>query len=301
MACPAAFAQPAQAGQAAQGTQEDRPSPPLVQVLDANDDSTISADEIAAAYAALKKLDKNGDGKLTRDEFRGKRGPQGGPGKGGPGKGGPGAKGGKAGKAGPGAKGGKAGKAGPGAKGGKAGPGAKGDKAGLGAKAAPAKRGAGKSQGGGKKQAGGKSQGGGKSPRDMPDRPRDVRFRSAMEIGTSIDVDIYDTQKQRIKLNDLFTDRYTVIVSGCLTCPAFMSAYPEIEAVYADYKDKVDFYFLYHVLAHPENRGIIQPMTIEERFMHIELAKKTLGTTVPWIAETMDNDFKAKYLSLIHI
>ena len=37
-------------------------------------------------------------------------------------------------------------------------------------------------------------------------------------------------------------------------------------------------------------------MTIQERFMHIELAKKTLGTTVPWIAETMDNDFKEKYV-----
>ena len=56
-----------------------RPPPPLViGALDANHDGVIDADEIANASAALKALDKNGDGKLTRDEFIGKR-PQGKP------------------------------------------------------------------------------------------------------------------------------------------------------------------------------------------------------------------------------
>jgi hypothetical protein len=56
-----------------------RPPPsPLVDVLDANHDGVIDADEIANAPAALKKLDKNGDGKLTPDEYRPPR-PQGGP------------------------------------------------------------------------------------------------------------------------------------------------------------------------------------------------------------------------------
>lgn len=47
-----------------------RPPPPLVGVLDANRDGIIDAEEIANASAALKKLDKNGDGKLTPDELR---------------------------------------------------------------------------------------------------------------------------------------------------------------------------------------------------------------------------------------
>ena len=47
-----------------------RPVPPLVAALDANHDGVIDADEIANAAAALKKLDKNGDGKLTPDELR---------------------------------------------------------------------------------------------------------------------------------------------------------------------------------------------------------------------------------------
>jgi hypothetical protein len=46
------------------------PKPPLEVVLDANKDGAIDADEIANAVAALKTLDKNGDGKLTPDEYR---------------------------------------------------------------------------------------------------------------------------------------------------------------------------------------------------------------------------------------
>lgn len=47
-----------------------RPPPPqLLIALDADKDGVISADEIANATAALKTLDKNGDGELTREEF----------------------------------------------------------------------------------------------------------------------------------------------------------------------------------------------------------------------------------------
>ena len=45
------------------------PPPPLIAALDANRDGMIDATEIANASAALKTLDKNGDGKLTRDEL----------------------------------------------------------------------------------------------------------------------------------------------------------------------------------------------------------------------------------------
>lgn len=47
-----------------------RPPPlPIVQALDTNHDGVIDASEIAAATESLKKLDKNNDGKLTRDEY----------------------------------------------------------------------------------------------------------------------------------------------------------------------------------------------------------------------------------------
>ena len=45
------------------------PPMPLLEVLDADHDGIISADEIKAAPDALKKLDKNKDGKLTPDEY----------------------------------------------------------------------------------------------------------------------------------------------------------------------------------------------------------------------------------------
>ena len=54
------------------------PPPPLMEALDANHDGVIDATEIANASAALKTLDKNGDGKLTQDELRPHR-PPGGP------------------------------------------------------------------------------------------------------------------------------------------------------------------------------------------------------------------------------
>jgi len=51
-----------------------RPPPPaIIAVLDANHDGVIDATEIANASALLMTLDKNGDGKLTPDEFVGPR------------------------------------------------------------------------------------------------------------------------------------------------------------------------------------------------------------------------------------
>lgn len=47
-----------------------RPPNPLMEALDTNRDGVLSAEEIANAPASLKKLDKNGDGKLTPDELR---------------------------------------------------------------------------------------------------------------------------------------------------------------------------------------------------------------------------------------
>ena len=65
-----------------------RRPPAIIGALDANHDGVIDADEIANASAALKKLDKNGDGKLTREEFLGPR-PEGQGGPGGEGRGRP--------------------------------------------------------------------------------------------------------------------------------------------------------------------------------------------------------------------
>ena len=66
-----------QGGQGGGGEGFRPPQHPLEMALDANGDGVIDAKEIANAVAALKKLDRNGDGRLTEDEYRPAR-PQGG-------------------------------------------------------------------------------------------------------------------------------------------------------------------------------------------------------------------------------
>lgn len=84
------------------------PQHPLEIALDANGDGVIDAKELANAVAALKKLDRNGDGRLTEDEYRpvrpqgGGQGGQGGQGGFGGQRGGPGQGGGPGGPGGPG-------------------------------------------------------------------------------------------------------------------------------------------------------------------------------------------------------
>jgi EF hand len=119
LGCSTLFAQPEGEGRGpreGQGGQEGRefggeggrgenrpPMHPLIAALDADDNHEISAEEIETASKALLKLDRNGDGKLTHEEFHepregggdrgreaGQRGPEGrGPGDRGPDGGGP--------------------------------------------------------------------------------------------------------------------------------------------------------------------------------------------------------------------
>lgn len=106
-----------QSGQGGQGGQGFRPPQhPLELALDANNDGVIDAKELANAAFVLKRLDKNGDGRLTDDEFR--------PMRPGGGFGGPGGQGGQGGQGGPSEKG-------PGQKGGQGGQGGQGGEPGA--------------------------------------------------------------------------------------------------------------------------------------------------------------------------
>lgn len=66
-----------------------------------------------------------------------------------------------------------------------------------------------------------------------------------------------------------------------------------METVQRDYQPQgVKFYYIYKALAHPENNGYITPFSIKERLMHVDEAKRTLGSRIPWICDNMDNDLK---------
>ena len=65
-----------------------------------------------------------------------------------------------------------------------------------------------------------------------------------------------------------------------------------METVERDYSSQgVEFFYVYKPLAHPEYNNYIAPVTLEERLMHVKEAKRLLGTSVHWLADTMENVF----------
>ena len=76
--------------------------------------------------------------------------------------------------------------------------------------------------------------------------------------------------------------------------PPFLRNVSGLETIYRDYASKgVQFYFVYKTLAHPENDGYLNLLTLTERLMHIQEAKRTFkGATLPWLCDNMANDLK---------
>ena len=63
--------------------------------------------------------------------------------------------------------------------------------------------------------------------------------------------------------------------------------------MHRDYAAKgVKFYYIYKYLAHAGGKGYVQPFTLRERLLHLQEGKRTLGTQIPWICDTMTNDLK---------
>lgn len=147
--------------------------------------------------------------------------------------------------------------------------------------------------GGGQASRGGQRE----RPRDKV-RPRDTEFNEKLPVGSTLpdSLQLYNVGRKLVAANSIFDAKYTVVVGGCLTCPEYRNSYPEIEAVAADYRDKgVQFYFLFQSLTHPENWGYVQPTSIQERFAQTEHAKALLKTSIPWLADTMDNEMKQHF------
>ena len=63
--------------------------------------------------------------------------------------------------------------------------------------------------------------------------------------------------------------------------------------MFKDYASKgVKFYYIYKALSHPGLYGYVTPYTLEERLMQVQEARRTLGSQIPWICDTMANDLK---------
>ena len=153
--------------------------------LDKDGDRVITAEEISAATMALKSLDSNGDGKLTRDEYgpNNQQGAAGGQGRG------------------------------P-AVGGQSGPGQQ-NRGQQGAGQGQQGRG---QQGAGQRGGGGGQSGKGSRPRDKV-RGRDIQFDEKFPIGSKLpdSLQLYNLDRELVPANSIFEAKYTVLVGGCLT------------------------------------------------------------------------------------
>jgi EF hand len=120
-----------------------------------------------------------------------------------------------------------------------------------------------------------------------------VPAEGVLSSGLIPDMNAFSAVGDPIKVRELCQGKYTVLAAGCLTCPLFHQNYPEIEAAYADYAPKgVQFFYFYKQLRHPELDGYMQAQNMSERLLQLAEARKKLGTKVPWIADTMDDDMR---------
>ncbi|MFN3191201.1 MAG: hypothetical protein ACE361_11800 [Aureliella sp.] len=65
--------------------------------------------------------------------------------------------------------------------------------------------------------------------------------------------------------------------------------------MFRDYRDKVNFFYIYKRLAHPETNNLIEPANIGERLKHIAEAKRMTGTEIPWLCDSMDSTATKAY------
>lgn len=65
--------------------------------------------------------------------------------------------------------------------------------------------------------------------------------------------------------------------------------------MHRDYQDKVNFFYVYKNVQHPEINGFVTAFNLEERLMHVAEAKRRFQTEIPWICDRMDNSFKKAF------
>lgn len=117
--------------------------------------------------------------------------------------------------------------------------------------------------------------------------------RTSVLTGALPNLQAHDDSGGLISLRNLCNGKYTVLAAGCLTCPEFHRGYAEVEAASVDYAPlDVQFFFVYKTLRHPELDGYVQAQNLSERLMQLETARDKLGTTIPWLCDTMDDSLR---------
>ena len=110
----------------------------------------------------------------------------------------------------------------------------------------------------------------------------------------------------RMRLSSLRGGRPVVLIFGSYTCPPFRREMPEVRKVYADYKDRAAFYFVYIEEAHAhdvwplvsnakENILFGTARDAGERVSVAGLCEKELRVEFPILVDDMQNGAAAAY------
>lgn len=107
------------------------------------------------------------------------------------------------------------------------------------------------------------------------------------------DLNAFSENGDALKLRELCEGKYTVLATGCLTCPQFHKAYTGIETLSVDYSPEgVQFFYVYKSLRHPELDGYVEAQNISERLLMVKEIKERLKTEVPWIVDDMTDNIR---------
>jgi peroxiredoxin len=110
----------------------------------------------------------------------------------------------------------------------------------------------------------------------------------------------------RVRLSSIRTEKPVVLVFGSYTCPPFRKEMPEVNKVYADYRDRAAFYFVYIEEAHArdvwplksnEKAGVVfgTPLDMNERNGLATTCAKAMKIEFPMLVDDLDNDVAQTY------
>jgi thiol-disulfide isomerase/thioredoxin len=110
----------------------------------------------------------------------------------------------------------------------------------------------------------------------------------------------------RVRLSSIRAEKPVVLVFGSYTCRPFRKEMPEVNKVYADYRDRAAFYFVYIEEAHArdvwplasnERDGVVYrtPLDMSERNGLANTCAKAMKIEFPMLVDDLDNNVAQAY------
>jgi thiol-disulfide isomerase/thioredoxin len=113
--------------------------------------------------------------------------------------------------------------------------------------------------------------------------------------------------KNEFKLSEFRGKKPVVLMFGSLTCPPFRRRVLDVDKLYDEYKDRIEFRFIYIREAHPDSilyvteegkeslQKVEQTDTLDERCHNAGLCTQTLKLQMPVVIDKADNQVNKTY------